>query len=121
MGIYLQVDPSPQTSQRTDLSEEQFVHTTARTSSFPPIKAKDMIVEAENVRWLVKSMTPTQKLRAVVRQELQLYELSKDDIKFKVPCDYELLAQHSPEKAFKRQMSLQGVPLDPVPDLVGDL
>lgn len=120
MRVYVQIDPSPQTVQRTDLSEEQFVHTTARTSSFPPIKAKDMVVEAENSRWLVKSMTPTQKLRATVRQELQLFEMPKDDIKFKVPVDYDLLAQHSPEKSFKRQMSLQGVPLDPIPDLVGE-
>jgi len=117
--IYLQIDPSPETVQRTDLGEDQFVYTTARCSSFPPIKAKDMIVEAENKRWLVKQMTPTQKLRAVVRQELQLFELARDDIKFKVPVDYDLLAQHSPEKSFKRHMSLQSELHEAVPDLFG--
>lgn len=120
MLIDMQIDPSPETVQRTDVSEEQFVHTTARTSSFPPIKAKDMIVEAENKRWLVKSMTPTQKLRAVVRQELQMFELARDDIKFKTPVNYDLLAQHSPQKAFTRFMSLQSEQHETVPDLFGE-
>lgn len=116
--FFAQIDPSPKAVQRTDLEEHQFVHTTGRTSAFPPLKPKDMIVEAENKRWLVNTSTPTQKLRSAVRQELKLYELAKDDIKFKVPIDFDLLAQHSPKRAFTRPMSLQAENLEPVPDLL---
>lgn len=118
IGFYIQFDPSPKGTQRTDLSEHQFSVTTARTTSFPPIKPKDMIIEAENRRWLVNEVSTTEKLRSTVRQELKLWELPKDDIKFRVPVDYDLLAQHSSARALKRPMCLQEESLEPVKDLL---
>ena len=53
MRIWMQFDPSPEKPQRTDLKEHQFVRTTSRCTYFPPIRPKDMIVEAENKRWQV--------------------------------------------------------------------
>jgi len=114
--FYLQIDPSPKAVQRTDLGEEQFNHTTARTTSFPPVKPKDIIVEAENRRWLVNDVASTEKLRSTVRQELKIFELPRDDIKMKVPVDFDLLAEHSPRRAFSRPMSLQAEGLDSVGD-----
>ena len=118
MGIFVQVDPSTEETQKTETSEEQFKLTTGRASSFPPLKAKDILVEAENVRWLINKVTPTEKLRAVVRQELQLWRLPKDDINYRLPVDFDLLREHSPARAFKRRMSLQAEQYDAVPDLV---
>jgi len=116
IAFYIQFDPSPKTVQRTDFEEHQFSGTSARTTSFPPIKAKDMIVESENRRWLVNKMTPTEKLRSTVRQELELWELAKDDIKFKMPINYDVLVQHSPYRAFTRPMSLQSEYVEGVKD-----
>lgn len=118
IGFYVQLDPNPKSVQRTDFEEHQFSATTARTSAFPPIKPKDMIVEAENRRWLVNKVGGTEKLRSAVHQELELWELPKDDIKFKVPIDFDLLAEHSPPRTRTRPMCLQSELQDPVKDLL---
>ena len=107
MRIFAQIDPSPKSVQPTDLEEHQFVATTGRTTAFPPLKPKDMLVEAENKRWLVEKVTQTQKLRAVVRQELQLRQYSPDNIKHKVPVNFDLLHNFSPAREYTRPMSLQ--------------
>jgi hypothetical protein len=117
IAFFIQIDPAPKAVQRTDLEEHQFSATTARTSNFPPIKPKDMIVEAENRRWLVSpKVAGTEKLRATVRQELELWELAKDDIKFKVPVNFDLMTQHSPAKSMTRPMCLQSELIEPVKD-----
>lgn len=120
IGFFIQIDPSPKSVQRTDFEEHQFVGSTGRTSAFPPIKPKDMIVEAENKRWLVNKVGGTEKLRSTVHQEIELWELPKDDIKFKVPIDYDLLKQHSPPRTFTRHMCLQSDLQEPVKDLLED-
>lgn len=116
--IYLQIDPAPKSVQRTDIEEHQFVFTTARTSAFPPIKPKDMIVEAENRRWLVNEVPLTEKLRSPVRQEMKLWELPKDDIKFKVPVNFALDAHYSPRREMTRPMCPQADFVAPVKDLL---
>jgi hypothetical protein len=107
MLIPMQIDPSPKAHQPADIGEQHYIETTARTGWFPPIKPKDLIIEAENKRWGVKSSTPTEKLRAPIRQELQLRQYPKDDIRYKVPVLLDLLKQMSPEREFKRLMDLQ--------------
>lgn len=113
MGIYLQIDPSPIQPQRTDLKEHQFVKTSARTWAFPPIRPKDMIVEAENKRWLVEAVSVTEKGRATVRQELSLTAYPKDDIKYKVPIVSSADLVHSPEREFSRPMCIDSKSIDP--------
>jgi hypothetical protein len=46
-------------------------------------------VEAENRRWRVARVTPTERLRSVVHQELVLHELSKGDIEFDLPVRWD--------------------------------
>jgi len=116
--FYIQIDPSPKSVQRTDFEEHQFVMTTARTSAFPPIKPKDMIVEAENKRWLVKDVPVTEKLRSVVRQEMKLWALPKDDIKFKVPVNFDVSSSFSPARSMTRPMCPQADFVSPIKDLL---
>lgn len=118
IAFYIQFDPSPKTVQRTDVEEHQFSATSARVAAFPPVKAKDLIIEAENRRWLVNKVSGTEKLRSTVRQELELWELAKDDIKFKVPVDFDLMAEHSPTRSRTRPMSLQSERQETVRDLL---
>lgn len=107
MLIYLQMDPSPKAPQPTDTGEMHFQETTARTTWFPPLKPKDLIVEGENIRWRVEQVTPTEKLRALVRQELRVRQYARDDIKYKVPVELDLMLQMSPERELRRPMDLQ--------------
>lgn len=84
---YVQFDPSGQQSVPTPFRERQDNKSTARLISFPQVKPKDILVEVENVRWRVESMTPTQRLRSVVHQELVLKEVEKGDIEYKLPIN----------------------------------
>jgi hypothetical protein len=118
IAFWLQIDPTPKANQLTDTVENQIVVTSGRTTSFPPIKPKDMIVEAENKRWLVNEVPLTEKLRSPVRQELKLWELAKDDIKFKVPVNFDVLSQFSPRRETTRPMCPQADYMQPVRDLL---
>lgn len=120
MRVFVQIDPPPIQPQRTDLKEHQFVETSARTSAFPPIYPKAMLVEAENKRWEVQRVSYTQKHRAVVRQELVLWEIPKGDIRYKVPINYDTLADFTPPKSMTRPHTLQADMNDPLPDLFGE-
>lgn len=113
MSVYMQIDPCPVQPQRTDLKEHQFIKTSGRTGAFPPIRPKDMIVEAENKRWLVESVSTTEKARAVIRQELVLTAYPKDDIKYAVPITAPLDLNHGPEREFTRPMCVDVPSNDP--------
>jgi hypothetical protein len=117
MSIWVQFDPSPIEAQRTDLKEHQFIQTTARTTFFPPMKPKDMLVEAEDRRWRVERVSFTEKHRAKIRQELVLSEIPKDDVRFSVPINADLLMDHVGEKAMKRPMDIQFNDDEPVGDM----
>lgn len=119
IALHMQIDPSPIKPQKTDLKEHQFIQTTGRTVNFPPIKPKDMIVEAENKRWNVEKVSYTEKGRAVLRQELVLGQFPKDDIKYAVPVNADVLMEHRPERAMTRPMDVQTVEDHPVLDIWG--
>ena len=117
MSIWVQFDPSPIATQRTDLKEHQFIQTTARTTFFPPIKPKDMIIEAEDRRWRVERVSFTEKHRAIIRQELVLSEIARDDVRYSVTVNADLLMDHVGEKAMKRPMDVQFNEDKPVGDM----
>lgn len=118
MAIWMQIDPSAAKSQATDIKEHQFVQTTARTTAFPPIHQKDLLVESENKRWRVESVSYTEKHRAIIRQELKLREFGKDDVTYSVPISFDLLLEHTPERAFTRPMDLQDRQPKAVPNVL---
>lgn len=100
--IYVQIDPYAKTTQRTEVSEQQYVETSARCAAFPPIKTRDMLVERENLRWRVEMVNATEKLRSTVRQELKLRQYPPGDIKFKVPINLGVMPEFSPGREFTR-------------------
>ena len=83
--ILIQIDPEAEASQATSSGDNADTKTTARMMAIPRLKPKDVIVEAENTRWVVMSVSSTQRLRAVVHQEVQLHQLQPGDIAYKVP------------------------------------
>lgn len=104
---WLQIDPSPEDVQRTDTTERSQQDTTCRLSAFPPLKPKDMIVEAENVRWQVERVASTRKLRAEAHQEPSLHRIPRSDIRYEVPVDVDLLKEAGPAREFTRPMNLE--------------
>jgi hypothetical protein len=93
---YVQFDPSGQQAVPTAYGERQDNKTSARLISFPQVKPKDIIVEVENTRWRVDTVTPTQRLRSVVHQELTLREVDRGDVEFKLPVNIENLRALQP-------------------------
>jgi len=85
IACYIQFDPSGQQAAPTPYREKQENKTTARLISFPQVKPKDILIEAENVRWRVESVTTTQRLRSALHQELVLKQVDMGDVEFKLP------------------------------------
>lgn len=93
---FVNLDPSGQQATPTPYREKQDNKTTGRLISFPQVKPKDILIEVENTRWRVESMTPTQRLRSVVHQELTLKEIDKGDVEYKLPINVEDLKALQP-------------------------
>ncbi len=93
--VFVQIDPFPKTSENSSLQERQPGNTTARMISFPPVSPRDILIESENRRWKVVSVTPTQRLRATVRQEMVVHEIPKGDIEFALPVQVDV-RNHKP-------------------------
>ena len=92
-GYYLpietwgQIDPSPKANQISNVGAMQQVNTTGRFPDYPPMKPGDVLVELENRRWTVVSVTSTEKARAVVHQEVTLHEIPKSDVEYSIPIN----------------------------------
>ncbi len=84
---FLQFDPSPKNDQQTNTGLVQQVNTTARVGYFPPLKPGDVIIEPENRRWKVTQVNATERLRAIVHQEIQAHEVPRGDILYALELD----------------------------------
>jgi hypothetical protein len=105
--MWIQIDPSTNAPVVGQLQEQHPNNTSARTTSFPPIKSRDIIIESENKRWRVVSMTPTERLRATVRQELQLHEIPRGDVEYSLPVNVDVTTLvASPERNFKNSQNV---------------
>jgi hypothetical protein len=80
-----QIDPSPKANQNTNLGAQQQTNTTGRFPDYPPLKPDDVLVELENRRWKVVTVTSTEKGRAVVHQEVTLHEIPRSDMEYSIP------------------------------------
>jgi hypothetical protein len=84
---WIQIDPNPKSEQNSAPGPIQAQVTTLRMGYWPPLKPRDLIIEGDNSRWRVVSVTNTQRLRAVLHQEVQVYGLPKTDIEYKLEFD----------------------------------
>lgn len=83
--VWMQVEPSPKTTQTTNVGAMQQSNTTARIGYYPPLKPGDIIVEAENRRWRCLQVNQTEHVRAGVHQELSLHEIPPKDVEYAIP------------------------------------
>ena len=83
--VYVQVDPTTKMQQNNAQQIAQFVSTAARMSFYPDVKPGDVLIEMENKRWRVQSVTLSERLRAPVKQELVMRQIEEKDIEFLLP------------------------------------
>jgi hypothetical protein len=84
---WIQMDPNPKAEQNMSVGPVQPQITTMRMGYWPPLKPRDIIIEAENARWRVVSVSATQRLRATLHQEVQVLQIPKEDIEYRLEFD----------------------------------
>lgn len=84
---WIAIDPDQKSEQNTNIGPTTQSNTTARMGFFPPVKPRDLIIEPENVRWRVVSVSGTEKLRAQIRQEITIHKIPNTDIEYKLEFD----------------------------------
>lgn len=87
--VWLQFDPGGKhVETNIPYMETTQGNTVARMVDFPPCKPRDIIVEAgENNRWRVERVSTTQRLRAILHQELTMHSVPMSDVEFKLPIN----------------------------------
>ena len=106
--VHIQIDPTPEVSQNTVNSKESQTNTTARMGSFPFVRPDDVIVEAEGDRWRISQVSTTQRLRAVVHQELQLHQIVRGEVEYDFPIFWPGDTEASPLREFDNPQSPGG-------------
>lgn len=120
MEVWLQIDPASKAQQNNPQQIMQTVMTTARMSYYPEVAPGDVIVEAENKRWSIEKVTPSERLRAVIKQELVIHQIATTDIEYKLPIRHtELLRdiQPSPARMFENATDLNSAIANRTPNI----
>lgn len=83
--IYMKIDPYADMVQSTATGPIAVAKTTAMCLPFPDALPGSLIIEGENIRWVVETRTNTELQRAPVRSQLQLHKMPTSDICYNVP------------------------------------
>jgi hypothetical protein len=117
--LYVQIDPGTKNYQLQSQQKDAQTQVTARTTYYPPIKPGDVLVELENKRWRVNTVTNSERLRAIVKQEMTLREIQRTDIEYRLPLvlDEALKdVQASPSRMFSNPHNLDNLIQDRIPN-----
>lgn len=110
--IFGQLDPSAKGNQAVNVGMSQQTNTTGRFPNYPPMKPDDILVELENRRWRVVTVTATEKGRATVHQEATLHEIPRTDIEYSIPIVLEEATKDlwaTPPRNYSNPMNLSNV------------
>jgi hypothetical protein len=110
--LFGQIDPSPKANQVSNVGMQQQTNTTGRFPNYPLLKPEDVIVELENRRWKVVTVSGTEKARAVVHQEAGLHEIPRNDIEYAIPLVLEEATKDlwaTPPRNYSNPMNLSNV------------
>lgn len=109
--VFFQLDPSTNSVQNGPILQRMQTDTRARFPNYPLLKPKDLLVEAENIRWRVVTCTPTERLRHVVHQELTLHEIDRSEVEYQLPIRLDDLRnfQASPMRNFVNAQDIDTV------------
>lgn len=82
---WISIDPTPNDNQYTNVGPQQQNNSTARMGYYPPLKPNDLVIESENKRWKVVTVTSAEHGRATTLQNLAIHEIPKSDIEYNIP------------------------------------
>ncbi len=117
---WAQIDPSTKSRQVLNVHKTQQSNTTMRMPNFPELKPDDLVIEAENRRWRVETVSQTEKHRAGLHQEIGMHELEPKDIEFSVPLLMDRALRDvylSPARNFSNPHNFANFESDEVPSI----
>jgi hypothetical protein len=118
--IWVQIDPPAKAQQNHAQQIEQTVMTSGRTSFYPNIVPGDLLVEAENKRWRITQVTQSERLRAPIKQELVMRQITDTDIEYRLPLRLDEALkdiQPSPPRMFTNPTDLNTAIDEKTPDI----
>jgi hypothetical protein len=118
--IWGQVDPSAKAEQNTNVGPMQQSNTTSRWGHYPPLKPNDLIVEPENRRWRVVSVSQTEHNRARILQEAQIHEVPPGDTEFRIPLNMDTALKDlwlSPSRNYTNPHNLESFESEEIPNI----
>lgn len=83
--IHAQFEPTPKRMTGDLVRIEKMTGQLAFMGCYPEVKPLDLLVEAENTRWVVREIHPNEMARTIVRQKLVMDEVEKGSIQFELP------------------------------------
>lgn len=118
--VWMQIDPATKAQQNNPQQISQVVITSARMSYYPETVPGDVVVEAENKRWTIQKVTPSERLRATVKQELVLAHIDTTDIEYKLPINLDHALrdiQPSPVRMYENATDLNSAIANRTPNI----
>lgn len=110
MEVWIQIDPPAKAQQNQPQQAAQHVSTRARMSFYPNVVPGDVVVEAENKRWVTLTVEQSERLRAPIQQTLTMKQIEPTDIEYALPINLDRALrdiQPSPPRMFSNPMTLQ--------------
>lgn len=117
---WMQIEPSSKSEQNSTVGVQQQSNTTGRLAYYPPLKPHDVLVEPENRRWRVVSVSQTEHGRAAVHQEIQIHEVPPKDIEFKIPLILDTALRDlwlNPSRNFTNPQNLESFESEEIPGI----
>ena len=85
VGFWGQVDPSDNADQVTASTHLQSNYTAIKMGPAPAVKPLDLVVDNQNTRWKVSSVSYTARLGVAIRQQLSVVRVTKGSIEDAIP------------------------------------
>jgi hypothetical protein len=118
--VFIQIDSANQSEQNTNVGVAHQQNTTGRLVDMGSLKPRDLIVEPENRRWRVLSVTQTEQLRAPVHLELQLHAIPESDVEYSIEIKLEESLKDlwlSPSRNFSNPHNLESIKSEEIPGI----
>lgn len=108
ISFWAQIDSPEQTEQVTLEDHRRVLYYTLRCGPSPALKPLDLIIDHQNRRMRVVSVSGTSRLGVTVRQEVRLVQIQRGSIEDRIPLKVDVAkVKRFPEREFTNPHSLE--------------
>lgn len=108
ISFWAQIDSPEQTEQVTLEDHRRILYFTLRCGPSPALKPLDLIIDHQNRRMRVVSVSGTSRLGVTVRQEVRLVQIQRGSIEDRIPLKVDVAkVKRFPEREFTNPHSLE--------------